>query len=136
MASGQPLVCVAASGCTKSRTCGGLASSKYFLSFQLLTTAPRFENSTRYRSFSTAMVRSCDSARGSLLTAGAVATTGGWPPGLAGLAEAGGFADCAGLELVGVVDGADWAGRFAPGGVTGGLGPKYFAQTKITTIES
>src|SRR5437764_15268662 len=68
MANGHPPVCCAASGCTRSRMRGGLASSVYFLSCQLLTTAPRFENSTRYRSFSTTIVRSCVSAFASIAT--------------------------------------------------------------------
>ena len=38
------------------------SSSLYFFSCQLFTTAPRLENSTRYRAFSTTIVRSCESA--------------------------------------------------------------------------
>src|SRR4030081_2840508 len=49
-AKGHPPTCCEASGWTTSRTRGGLLSSVYLESCQLLTTAPRLEISTRYKS--------------------------------------------------------------------------------------
>src|SRR6202171_6860087 len=54
-AKGQPPTCCEASGWTTSKTRWGLLSSIYFESCQLLTTAPRLEISTRYKSFCTTM---------------------------------------------------------------------------------
>src|SRR5258706_2018088 len=98
---------------------GGFASSVYFFSCQLFTTAPRFENSTRYRSFSTTMVRSSVSALGATAILGAADTL------VAGLLEVapvlGGVT--AGLPPAGPgVAGAVCAGRLPCGGVAGGFG--------------
>src|ERR1051325_3920085 len=85
--------------------------------------------STRYRLFSMVIVRSCESLlRGTLggaAAAIAAGVAGAFEPGAAGGVEA------AAPELAGAV----CTGRFACGW-TDGFGPKYFAQTRITTMES
>src|SRR5271155_2555078 len=118
---------------------GGLLSSVYFLSCQLLTTAPRLEISTRYSSFSITTVRSCVSLFALTGVAGAAPAidedpgaafpdafldgaaapcTSGFPPS----AAVGADAEIPGLEL---------CGEFA-----GGLGAKNFAHTKITAMDN
>src|SRR5438876_2648959 len=129
MESGQPPTSCAVFACTTSSTqgglepsshfCGGFVSSVYFLSFQLLTTPPRFENSTRYKSLSTTIVRSflspSTTARGAAATvAGAALTALFWAPGAEGAAAAGGFVCCV---------------------CTDGFGAKNLAQSRITMME-
>src|SRR3984893_19430462 len=131
-ANGPPPVCCAASGCTKSRMRGGFESSVYFLSCQLFTTAPRLENSTRYRSFFTTRVRSSASALGGVAGCDTPDTLvpGAFEPGVLLVGGAAAF----GVLLPGVA-GAVCAGRFACGRFVGGLGPKNLAQSRITTSE-
>src|SRR5208282_5001737 len=123
--NGQPPVSTDAFGWTKSRIFWGLESSLYFLSCQLLTTAPRLENSTRYRSFSTTMVRSCASATGSAAGTALAETVGG--------AVTGAVSVVAGVPLVA---GAVAAGWFGCGRCAGGFGPKYLDHRIMTAMES
>src|ERR1700740_1963182 len=77
------------------------------------------------------MVRSCESLRrGAFVDAGAAAVTAGAAGFREPVAVCG--AEVAAPELAGAV----CAGRFVCGGCSGGFGPKYFAQARITTIES
>src|SRR2546427_3383038 len=78
------------------------------------------------------MVRSCVSALTGMVTAGtpeiAVAGAREGPPVLG----AGGVV----TEVFPGAAGAVCAGRLVCGGTAGGFGPKYFAQSKITAIDS
>src|SRR5260370_23135544 len=111
---GQPPVCCDASGCTTSSTRCGFASSLYFFNCQLFTTAPRFEISTRYRLFSTTIVRSCESVFTATLAAGAAVLVDGTVRACDGFAAG----DVAGPGVAG----ADCAGRVGLVGWDGGLG--------------
>src|SRR5208337_4929381 len=122
---GQPPVSTAAFGWTRSRIFCGLESSLYFLSCQLLTTAPRFENSTRYRSFSTTMVRSCASPTGGVAGAAAAETVDGVAAGVV----------CVATGVAAVfpgVAGPVTAGWFCGGRCAGGLGAKYLDHRIMT----
>ena len=87
----------------------------YFLSCQLFTTPPRLENSTRYKSFSTTIVRSCDSLFAGILTAGGPETAVAFPCGSAAFGD---------LAPIPEGAGAVCTGLFAWGGTIGGLGAK------------
>src|SRR5271157_618352 len=129
MEKGQPPVSAAALGWTRSKTFWGFESSLYFLSCQLLMTAPRLENSTRYRSFSTTMLRSWVSSMGGTEGAAVTEAAGGVA---AGVASAG-----AGVAAeVPLVAGAATPGWFGCGTCAGGFGPKYFVHKMMTAMES
>src|SRR5256885_2046317 len=99
----------------------------FFLTSQLFTTPPRLENSTRYKSFSTTIVRSCDSLFAGILTAGGPNTAVAFHCGSAASGDL-----VPGPEGAGAV----CTGLFAWGGMIGGLGAKYFTHRRITTMES
>src|SRR5271163_3486780 len=114
---------------------GGLLSSVYFLSCQLLTTAPRLEISTRYRSFSSTTVRSCVSLL-AITGVGVAAIAIADEPGATFPAEAAAWCESDFPPSADVGAGAEIPGLEASGGFSGGLGPKNFAHSRITAIDS
>src|SRR5271157_4428710 len=129
MEKGQPPVSAAALGWTKSRIFWGFESSLYFFNCQLLITAPRLENSTRYNAFSTMMVRSWVS---SLSGAAGVAAAETAERAVEGVGSAGAEVAAEGP----LVAGAEAAGCSCCGTCTGGFGPKYFVHRMIIPTES
>src|SRR5208283_1437707 len=126
---GQPPVSPAALGWTRSRIFWGFESSLYFFSCQLLTTAPRLENSTRYSSFSTTMLRSWVSSVGGTDGAAVTEAVGG----VTGEVVPAGAGVSAEVPLVA---GAETPGWFGCGACSGGFGPKYFVHKMMTARES
>src|SRR5712664_3995488 len=78
------------------------------------------------------MVRSCVSALAGMVTVGTPETAVTGARECPAALEAGGVV----TEVFPGAAGAVCAGRLVCGGTAGGFGPKYFAQSKITAIES